>query len=78
MSGGCSGLWSILQADMTYPSVNDLLILVLHHVPSEMWGAPSHWKYICNHVLCHSETHEWLRCSAYGSHHLEFKIFVAP
>jgi hypothetical protein len=32
-------------------SVRDLLIHVLRHVSTEMWGAPSRWKYIWYRVL---------------------------
>jgi hypothetical protein len=47
--------WPILQTIMTSPSIRELLIQVLHHVSTEVWGAPPHWMYICNHVLCHSD-----------------------
>jgi hypothetical protein len=31
---------------------------VLRHVSTEMWGSPSHWKYICNRVVS-LKTHKW-------------------
>jgi hypothetical protein len=31
-----------------------LLVQVLRHVSTEMWDAPSSWKYICNRVFCRS------------------------
>lgn len=46
--------WPVLGTTRANPSVKELLITVLHHVLTEMSGAPTYWKYICKYVLCHS------------------------
>jgi hypothetical protein len=36
--------WPILWTTTTNPSVRELLVQVLRHVSTEVWGAPSRWS----------------------------------